>query len=59
MDPHPVLTPPSSPPGPLLGFPVEGVSVCVEELTGDGVALLSACLAQAVQKVRLSQMFGL
>jgi elongation factor G len=36
--------------GPLLGFPVEGVSVCVEELTGDGVALLSACLAQAVQK---------
>jgi elongation factor G len=45
--------------GPLLGFPVEGVSVCVEELTGDGVALLSACLAQAVQKVRLSQMFGL
>lgn len=42
-------------PGPLLGFPVQDVSVEVVSLslgTGTSAAMLSSCAAQAVSKVR-------
>lgn len=46
---------PNTGPGPLLGFPVQDVSVEVVSLslgTGTSAAMLSSCVAQAVSKVR-------